>query len=71
LTQPGQHRIHPSAMMHALTEAGWQDAGRVHSRTYPAKRQIFVSPAMLAKYSKTQLRDMVETPAAPTALRVV
>jgi hypothetical protein len=70
LTQPGQHRIHPSALMHALTEAGWQDAGRVHSRTYPAKRQIFVSPAMLAKYSKTQLRDMVETPAT-IGLRVV
>ena len=71
LTQPGQHRIHPSALMHALTEAGWQDAGRLMSKLHTTKRQIFVSPAMAARFTKSQLRDMVETPAAPTALRVV
>ena len=62
LTQPGQHRIHPSALMHALTEAGWQDAGRVMSKTHTTKRQIFVSPSMAARFTKSQLRDMVETP---------
>jgi hypothetical protein len=56
--------------MHALTEAGWQDAGRLHSRTHPTKKQIFVSPAAAEMYSKTQLRDMVET-SAPAPLRVV
>lgn len=71
LTQPGQHRIHPSALMHALNEAGWQDMGRVHSREHATKRQIFVAADMSAKYSKSQLRDMVEAPAAPTVLRAV
>jgi hypothetical protein len=71
LTQPGQHRIHPSALMHALNEAGWQDMGRVHSREHATKRQIFVAADMSPKYSKSQLRDMVEAPAAPTVLRVV
>jgi len=71
LTQPGQHRIHPSALMHAFNEAGWLDMGRVHSREHSTKRQIFVAADMSAKYTKSQLRDMVEAPAAPTALRAV
>ena len=71
LTQPGQHRIHPSALMHALNEAGWQDAGRIMSKTNTTKKQVFVSADMAARYTKSQLRDMVEAPAAPTALRAV
>ena len=71
LTQPGQHRIHPSALMHALNEAGWQDAGRIMSKANTTKKQVFVSADMAAKYTKSQLRDMVEAPAAPAVLRVV
>jgi hypothetical protein len=71
LTQPGQHRIHPSALMHAFNEAGWLDMGRVHSREHATKRQIFVAPDMAAKYTKSQLRDMVEGAPEPTKLRVV
>ena len=72
LTQPGQHRIHPSALIHALNEAGWVDAGRVHTREHATKRQIFAAPEMASKYSKTQLRNLIDAPApAPTALRVV
>jgi hypothetical protein len=71
LTQPGQHRIHPSALMHALNEAGWSDAGRLMSKANTTKKQVFVSADMAARYTKSQLRDMVEAPAAPTALRVV
>lgn len=71
LTQPGQHRIHPSALMHALTESGWQDAGRIMSKAHTTKRQVFVSAEMAARYTKSQLRDMVESPAAPTILRAV
>ena len=72
LTQPGQHRIHPSALIHALSEAGWVDAGRVHTREHATKRQIFAAPEMASKYSKTQLRNLIDAPApAPTALRVV
>ena len=70
LTQPGQHRIHPSALIHALNEAGWVDAGRVHTREHATKRQIFAAPEMASKYSKTQLRNLIDAP-APTALRVV
>jgi hypothetical protein len=71
LTQPGQHRIHPSALMHAFNEAGWLDMGRVHSREHATKRQIFVAPDMAAKYTKSQLRDMVEGAPEPAKLRVV
>jgi len=72
LTQPGQHRIHPSALMHALSEAGWQDAGRIMSKTNTTKKQVFVSADMAAKYTKSQLRDMVEAAAPePAKLRVV
>lgn len=71
LTQPGQHRIHPSALMHALNESGWQDAGRIMSKTNTTKKQVFVSADMAARYTKSQLRDMVEAPAAPTVLRAV
>ena len=71
LTQPGQHRIHPSALMHALNESGWSDAGRLMSKANTTKKQVFVSADMAARYTKSQLRDMVEAPAAPTVLRVV
>jgi hypothetical protein len=57
--------------MHALNEAGWQDAGRIMSKTNTTKKQVFVSADMAARYTKSQLRDMVEAPAAPTVLRVV
>jgi hypothetical protein len=41
------------------------------SKTNTTKKQVFVSADMAARYTKSQLRDMVEAPAAPTALRVV
>jgi len=71
LTQPGQHRIHPSALMHALNETGWIDAGRVHTREHSTKRQIFAAPEMAAKYNKTQLRNLIDAAPEPTKLRVV
>jgi len=70
LTQPGQHRIHPSALMHALNEAGWQDAGRIMSKANTTKKQVFVAADMSVKYTKSQLRDMVEAP-LEVGLRVV
>jgi hypothetical protein len=70
LTQPGQHRIHPSALMHALNEAGWSDAGRLMSKANTTKKQVFVSAEMAARYTKSQLRDMVEAP-LEVGLRVV
>jgi hypothetical protein len=57
--------------MHALNESGWTDAGRLMSKANTTKKQVFVSADMAARYTKSQLRDMVEAPAAPTVLRVV
>jgi hypothetical protein len=58
--------------MHALNEAGWQDAGRIMSKANTTKKQVFVSADMAAKHTKSQLRDMVEAAAPePAKLRVV
>jgi len=49
--------------LHALKEAGWKDIGRVHSAVNPTKKQIWVSPEILATgLSKSAIRDMLETP---------
>jgi hypothetical protein len=57
--------------MHALNEAGWQDAGRIMSKANTTKKQVFVSADMAAKYTKSQLRDMVECAPESAKLRVV
>jgi hypothetical protein len=59
----GGQRIYKSTVLHALKEAGWKDIGRVHSAVNPTKKQIWVSPEILATgLSKSAIRDMLETP---------
>jgi hypothetical protein len=53
-------KVPQAALLHAFKEAGWVDCGRLHSREFPTKKQIFARPAMIERYSKSELRRMVE-----------
>ena len=56
---PAGVKIPPSALLHALKEAGWIDRGRVASVEHPSRRHVFVAPE-LARERKTTLRNMLE-----------
>ena len=56
---PAGVKIPPSALLHALKEAGWIDRGRVASVEHPSRRHVFVAPEF-AKERKTTLRNMLE-----------
>jgi hypothetical protein len=51
-------KVPPSALMHALVEAGWVDCGRLSSADYTTKKHIFKAPNIEA--SKSELRRMCE-----------
>lgn len=54
-------KIPQGALLHALTEAGWIDMGRLSSARHTSKKQVFVSPRVYKqKFSKSELRDMAE-----------
>ena len=58
---PAGVKIPQGALLHALNEAGWVSVGRVASARYTTKKQLFVSPRIMAMhYNKSELRDMVE-----------
>jgi hypothetical protein len=60
---PAGVKIPPSALLHALKEAGWIDRGRVASVEHPSRRHVFVAPEF-AKERKTTLRNMLEPSAS-------
>ena len=60
LSAPPSVKVHINALLHAFNEAGWVNVGRIASREYPNKKQIFAEPKMLDKFSKSDLRRMVE-----------
>jgi hypothetical protein len=65
-------RVPPAALIHALAEAEWQDCGRVMSREYTTKKHLYASPEMAKKYSKAELRRLVEEmPATSPPLQIV
>jgi hypothetical protein len=65
-------RIPPPALVHALAEAKWVDCGRVMTREYTTKKQIYAAPEMAKKYSKAELRRLVEElPATSPPLQIV
>lgn len=61
---PAGVKIVPAALLHALEEAGWEDRGLCASAELNSRKRIFSAPDM-ARVSKSELRRMVETPAAP------
>ena len=59
-------KVPPTALLHALQEARWVDLGLVHARPeYATKRHIFAAPEMAERYSRSDLRRMVDQAAAP------
>ena len=65
-------KIPPPALIHALAEAKWVDCGRVMTRDYTTKKQIYAAPEMAKKYNKAELRRMVEElPATSPPLQIV
>ena len=67
---PAGVKIPQAALLHALKEAGWLDIGRVGSAAHMTKKHIFASPDMARDHSKSDLRNMLETPPA-SGLKVV
>lgn len=59
LTAPNNARIYPQAILQAFKQAEWLDLGMLHSRDYPTKKHVFVSPDMAAR-SKSELRRLAE-----------
>ncbi len=53
-------KVPQAALLHAFKEAGWLDIGRIGSAEYQTKKHIFAEPAVAERYSKTELRRMVE-----------
>ena len=53
-------KVPQAALLHAFKEAGWIDLGRLHCREYPSKRHIYVDRGVYERYSKSELRRMVE-----------
>lgn len=62
---PAGMKIPVAALLHAFREAGWVDMGLLKSRAHGTKKHIFCAPDMVNK-SKSDLRDLVESPASPT-----
>jgi hypothetical protein len=63
-------KVVQAALLHALKEAGWVDLGRVGTREYQTKKQLFCAPEMVP-YGKADLRRMVDELPAPSAVRLV
>lgn len=53
-------KVPQAALLHALKEAKWVNVGRLHSREHPTKKQVIASPASVERYSKSELRRMIE-----------
>ena len=65
---PSGVKVPQAALLHALKEAGWIDCGRIASADYPNKKHIFKAPDIDARYTKSDLRRMVEEVISPKAV---
>jgi hypothetical protein len=57
---PSGAKIYPNTLQHALKEAGWLDMGRLASGEFSTKKQVWASPSVAKKNSKSTLRRMIE-----------
>ena len=67
---PAGVKIPQAALLHALKEAGWVDMGRLASLQHGTKKHVFAAPDVAREHSKSELRNMLETPATP-GLKIV
>ena len=70
-TAPSGVKIPQAALLHALKEAGWRDIGRIGSADYSTKKHLFAAPDIADRYSKSDLRRMVEEQSPGAKLRAV
>jgi len=63
-------KIPQPALLHALKEAKWVDVGRIGTVELVNKKHIFATPEMAKKYSKSDLRRIVEEDAAPKVVNL-
>jgi len=67
---PSSIKVYQAALLHALREAGWHDAGRVYSRDFPLKRHVIHAPEHSGT-SKSELRRLVEPPSGENVTPIV
>jgi hypothetical protein len=72
---PSGVKIPQGALLHALGESGWRNIGRLMSRTYQSKKQIYISPRVAlalaeGKITKTEIRDSLEGTPAPNVVKI-
>ena len=68
---PGGVKVPQAALLHALKEAGWVDCGRLAAVGLHTKKHVFAAVDVAKRYSKSELRRMVEGPPAPVVLASV
>ena len=68
---PGGVKVPQAALLHALKEAGWVDCGRLAAVGLHTKKHVFASVDVAKRYTKSELRRMVEGPPAPVMLASV
>jgi hypothetical protein len=59
LNAPGTYKVSQGALLHALLECSWFDCGRLSSREYTSKKQVYCAPDMV-NLKKSELRAMAE-----------
>jgi hypothetical protein len=62
---PSGSKVPQAALLHAIQEAGWVDVGRVESTDYRTRKHIFAAPDVAKRYTKSDLRRMIEDGNAP------
>ena len=59
LNAPGTYKVSQGALLHALLECEWLDCGRLATREYATKKQVYCAPDMIGR-KKSELRAMAE-----------
>ena len=62
---PPGTKVPQAALLHAFKEAGWVDCGRIACAEYQTKKHIYAAPDIAKRYTKSDLRRMVEGVASP------
>jgi hypothetical protein len=57
---PAGVKVPTAALLHAIKEAGWIDCGRLMSKDYTTKKQVYAAPDVYKTMNKSELRRAVE-----------
>ena len=68
---PAGVKVPNAALLHAIKEAGWIDCGRLMSKDYTTKKQVYAAPDVFQALNKSELRRAIEPEwTAPHLVRV-